>query len=71
MLGVPLLRKSEVVAACDECGTMFDPGAGGYCPHCNRLLCERHYHGTRWQRLWRVLTGRTLCRQCASQPAAL
>ncbi len=65
MLGVPLLQRSDVVAACDSCGAWFDPGAGGYCAHCSRLLCERHYHGSRWQRLWRVLTGRTLCRECA------
>ncbi len=31
MLGVPYLVKSDVVAACDKCGAMFDPGAGGYC----------------------------------------
>jgi hypothetical protein len=49
---------------------MFDPGAGGYCPLCNRLLCERHYHGSRWQKLWRVLTGRTICRECASPSLA-
>jgi hypothetical protein len=34
MLGVPLLRKSDVVASCDECGAMFDPGAGG------RTICQ-------------------------------
>jgi hypothetical protein len=45
---------------------MFDPVAGGYCHLCNRLLCEQHYHGSRWQKLWRVLTGRTICRECAS-----
>jgi hypothetical protein len=70
MLGVPLLRRSEVVAECDECRAMFDPGAGGYCHRCERLLCERHYHGTRWEKLWRVFTGRTICRVCASRAAA-
>jgi hypothetical protein len=65
MLGLPLLLRSDVAAACDECGAMFDPGAGGYCARCERLLCERHYHGTRWEKLWRVLTRRALCRSCA------
>ena len=71
MLGVPLLRKSDVVASCDECGTRFDPGAGGYCHVCSRLLCEQHYHGSRWQKLWRVLTGRTICQYCASHPTMI
>ncbi len=70
MLGVPLLRRSEVVAECDECHAMFDPGAGGYCASCERLLCERHYHGSRWEKLWRVLTGRTVCRTCARRASA-
>ncbi|MEO8879412.1 MAG: hypothetical protein ABI446_03370 [Gemmatimonadaceae bacterium] len=70
MLGVPLLRPPDFVAACDACGALFDPGAGGYCAQCSRLLCERHYHGSRWEKLWRVLTRRTLCRDCARQSTA-
>jgi hypothetical protein len=69
MLGIPLLRKSEVLATCDACAMPFDPGAGGYCRRCNRLLCERHYHGSRWQRIWRLLSGETDCRECVSERA--
>jgi hypothetical protein len=50
---------------------MFDPGAGGYCLVCDRLLCELHYHGSRWNRLWRVLTGRTICQYCATHPTMI
>jgi hypothetical protein len=71
MLGVPLLRRSDVVATCDECSAMFDPGAGGYCHMCERLLCEEHYHGSRWQKLWRVLAGRTICTYCAGHPTLI
>jgi hypothetical protein len=69
MLGIPLLIRTEHGAVCDECGATFDPGDGGYCPTCTRLLCERHYHGNRWEKLWRVFTRCTSCRQCASRPA--
>ena len=32
MLGVPLLRRADVVAEGDACRAMFDPGAGGAGP---------------------------------------
>jgi len=68
MLGVPYFVHSELRATCDACKAQFDPGVGGYCPRCDRLLCERHFHGGRWQRLWRSVRGATECRECASAP---
>jgi hypothetical protein len=68
MLGVPYLLQSEVRATCDACESLFDPGTGGYCRRCNRLLCARHFHGTRWQRLWRTVRGATDCRDCERKP---
>lgn len=68
MLGVPYLLHSDVRATCDVCRLLFDPGVGGYCPSCNRLLCERHFHGSRWQRFWRSIRGAAECRECGSAP---
>jgi hypothetical protein len=67
MIGVPLLQRSQLRAECDECAARFDPEAGGFCPRCERLLCERHFHGSRWQRVWRTITGETRCRACAGE----
>lgn len=71
MLGVPYLLRSEVRATCEVCKAQFDPGVGGYCLRCNRLLCERHFHGGRWQRLWRSVRGATVCRECGITPDSL
>ena len=66
MIGVPYLLHSSVRATCDVCRAQFDPGVGGYCSSCSRLLCERHFHGGRWQRFLRSVRGVTLCRECAA-----
>lgn len=72
MLGVPYLLRSSVRATCDVCRTQFDPGVGGFCSSCARLLCERHFHGGRWQRFLRSVRGVSMCRECAAgaPPAA-
>lgn len=70
MLGVPYLLHSDVRATCDVCGVQFDPGVGGYCSQCTRLLCERHFHGGRWQRFFRSIRGVAECRECAGSASA-
>lgn len=66
MLGLPILHRSFLSIDCDACGTRFAPSTGGVCASCQRILCFRHLHGTKWRRVLTELGARPLCVDCRS-----
>ena len=63
---MPMLRRSSLMAACDECGRAFDPVKGGVCPACGRLLCGEHFYGSLLRRMLGYLGVPTRCVRCRS-----
>jgi hypothetical protein len=62
-----ILRKSALLARCDECRLPFDPVWGGGCPSCGRLLCGVHLYGAGLKRLAAYLGTRKPCVRCRNQ----
>lgn len=60
----PMLRRSAVLAPCDECGRAFDPVQGGVCPRCGRLLCGMHLYRSLLRKMLGYLGVPTDCAQC-------
>ena len=44
-------RPTDLSTECDACGTRIDLITGGTCERCERILCERHLHGSWWRRM--------------------
>lgn len=64
MLGLRIFRRSIFTIDCDTCGVRFEPGAGGVCATCQRILCPQHLHGS-WVRRMMVDVGApAICVEC-------
>ena len=65
MQGFPsFFTKPHFMADCDRCGDIFDPGKGGVCRRCKRVLCSAHMHGSLVQKIRVYFGAEDLCVEC-------
>ena len=64
MLGLRIFRKSMWTIDCDACGARFEPGTGGVCGKCQRILCPQHLHGSWLRRMAVDLGVAAVCVEC-------
>lgn len=64
MLGLRLFRKSMWTIDCDACGARFEPGMGGVCSKCQRILCPQHLHGSWLRRMVVDVGAAAVCVEC-------
>ena len=46
------------------CNKRFDLMKGGVCERCDRILCERHLHGSWARRILADVRGSSVCVSC-------
>ena len=69
MLGLRIFHKSMWTIDCDACGVRFEPGTGGVCTRCQRILCPQHLHGSWLRRMAVDLGAAAVCVDCRAGKA--
>ena len=59
-----LFRRSDLSTHCEECKLSYDLTQMGACRECRRVLCNRHLHGSFWQRLKVDFGSPAVCVRC-------
>lgn len=64
MLGLRIFHRSIFTIDCDKCGARFEPGTGGVCTCCKRILCPQHLHGSWLRRMMVDVGAPAVCVEC-------
>jgi hypothetical protein len=58
------MATASLPFTCEQCGTRFEPLAGGCCSRCGRTLCLRHLYGRLALKRW-LRSDPPVCAGCA------